>query len=148
MKTYKIEPSGSGKIAAALCQLCGQGEIGEPLVQSGASQAAVALFGARIAQAHFSAGRSAEQVAEVFELLSISNASALKQTLAGCNLFSLEAAVAHYGSEEKAKDKAGNILLISVETYWKQQGGGKASVNLSILNLSKPAPSVPSAKKS
>lgn len=135
MKTYKIVPSGSGKIAAALCQLCAQGQIGEPLVRSGASQSAVALFAARFAELSFAGQATVEQVANGFELLSVCNSSALKQALADCELFAEEPAIAHYGSAEKAKDKAGNLLAISVASYWKQQGGGKASPNLDVLGL-------------
>jgi len=115
---YEIKPTGSGKIASALCQLCAPGELGETLVINGAPQAAVALFAAKLAELHYKHGRTPEQVAEAFELLSISNASALKQALASCSL--------QFEGEAKAR---------SVGIYWETMGGTKVLPSLSILKL-------------
>lgn len=118
MKNYEIKTTGTGKIQAALAKLCAQGKVGEPLIRNGASQGAVALFAARLAKAHYEAGRTEEQVAEVFELCSCANASALKQALESC-------ALRWEGSD---KDQ-------SVADYWAKMGGGKSAPNLSMLDL-------------
>jgi hypothetical protein len=126
MKTYKIEPSGSGKIALSLCKRCGPGQIGETLVRNGCSQSAFSLFVAKLASEQLvEKGRTPEQLAEVFDLVSACNASAAKQALAQCNL---------YAEEICNKDKAGNLQPMLVETYWKSIGGGKAVPNTSLLD--------------
>jgi hypothetical protein len=126
MKTYRIEPSGSGKIAASLCRRCQPGQIGEPLIRNGCTQSAFALFVARLAAEQLvEKGKTPEQLAEVFDLVSACNASAAKQALAQCNLFAEELCIV---------DKAGKMQPIVLETYWKTIGGGKAAPNLSALD--------------
>lgn len=117
MKTYEIKTTGSGKIAAALAKLCAPGQLGEPLVRSGCSQGAFCLFTARLAAAQLAKGKTTEQLAEIFELVSAANASAAKQALATCAL----------RWEGADKDQ-------SVEAYWNSLGGGKSAPNLSVLD--------------
>ena len=126
MKTYKIESAGSSKIGAALAKLCAEGQIGETLVRNGCSQGAFALFVARLAHMQLvDKGKTAEQLAEIFELVSAANASAAKQALGNCNLY----------SEDICKtDKEGKLQPMLVETYWKSQGGGKSAPNLALLD--------------
>lgn len=126
MKTYKIENSGSGQIAAALCQLCQPGQIGEPLVRKGASQSAVALFAASLAVAYIKAGKNEQELAQLFIVASICNASALKQALGKCNLFAEEVCI---------KDKEGKLQPLLIETYWERSGGSKASPSLAGLDV-------------
>ena len=119
MKTessYILESDG-GKIAAALCKLCQPGEIGEPLVRSGLVQESFNLFTARLAAKHINAGRSPEQLADVFALVSASNASAARQALGGCSI-TLD------GGKKQ-----------SVADYWNKSGGAVAKPNLSLLDL-------------
>ena len=118
MKTYKLTTGDkAGKIAAALVQMCQVGAVGEPLIRSGVSQGAFALFLAKLAILHAEAGRSAEQIAEVFELVSGGNASAARQALGDCTI-----------EEEGSKP-------MSVTTFWNKNGGGRTAPNISILNL-------------
>lgn len=116
-KSYSLKASGNSKIAAALAKLCANGEIGEPLVRSGVSQGAFALFLARLAAKHLAAGKTPEQVADVFTLVSGGNASAARQALAECAL---------EFDGEKAQ---------SVSAFWLKSGGIAAAPNLSILDL-------------
>lgn len=116
MKTYTIKSTGSGKLAANLAALCAPGKLGEPLVRNGATQDAVALFGAKVAYKMATDGKTPEDIASVFSLLSIANASALKQALATCSL--------KFDGEEKE---------VSVSAYWEKSGSKAASPDLSLL---------------
>ena len=125
MKTYKISPSGNSKIAAALCRFCQPGQIGESLIRNGCSQSAFALFIARLAHKLVDAGKTEEETAQAFELVSACNASAAKQALANCDLFA---------EELGSKNKAGELQAVTLETYWKSLGEGRASAsNLSLF---------------
>lgn len=117
-KAYTIKATGSSKIAAALAKLCAAGSLGEPLVRTGCSQAAFCLFLAKLACAHHDAGKTPEQIAEVFDLVGGGNASQAKQALAACAL-----------KWEGEKDEQ------SVGKFWEEMGGAKAPLNLAILDL-------------
>ena len=119
-KTYEIK-AGGGKISAALAKLCAQGQMGESLVRSGVSQDAFCLFLAKLATAHLSKGKTPEQLADVFLLVSGGNSSAARQSLGKCSL--------RWDSSDKDQ---------SVEAYWillKEEGGDRAAPNLSALDL-------------
>ena len=118
MKSYKLETgSKGGKIAAALVKMCQVGAVGEPLVRSGMTQDGFCLFLAKLAALHLAAGRSPEQIADVFILVSGGNASAARQALADCTLT--------FDGEKPT----------SVSAYWLKNGGGRAAPNTSILDL-------------
>lgn len=118
MKTYQLETgSKGGKIAAALVKMCQVGAVGEPLVRNGMTQDAFCLFLAKLASLHLGAGRTPEQVADVFILVSGGNASAARQALGDCTL-----------TFEDSKPT-------SVSAYWLKNGGGRAAPNTSILDL-------------
>jgi hypothetical protein len=93
------------------------GGLGESLVRNGLNQSSFALFVAKVAERHIKAGRSADQLADVFALLSACNASAARQALGDCSL-----------TFEGEK-------LQSVSAYWAKLGGGKAAPNLAMLDL-------------
>lgn len=109
--------SKGGKIAAALVKLCAQGSPGEPLLRSGISQDAFCLFLARIAAVRFEVGKTTEQIAEVFVLVSGGNASAARQALNDCTVV--------FAGEKPQ----------SVGNYWAKMGGGKQPPNLAALDL-------------
>lgn len=116
-KTYKLETgSKGGKIAAALVKMCQVGAVGEPLLRSGVSQDAFCIFLARVAEARLKAGKTPEQVADAFILLSGGNASAARQALNDCTV--------EFEGEKPT----------SVGAYWLKAGGGKAAPNLSALD--------------
>lgn len=116
-KSYTLTATG-GKIAAALAKSCAEGQIGEPLFRSGISQDAFCLFLARLSAKHHEAGKTPEQVADVFVLVSGGNASAASQALGKCSIT----------WEGEAKQQ-------SVADYWNKQGGARSAPNLSILDL-------------
>lgn len=141
MKSYTITPSGSGKIATSLCKRCGPGQIGEPLVLNGCSQAAFALFVAKLAHEQIvEKKRSVAQLAEVFDMISACNASAAKQALADCMIEADEetaAAIFGKGKEREKpteEGKPGKLKAFTVATYWKHIGGGKSAPNTSLLD--------------
>lgn len=116
-ESYTLEAGNKGgKIAAALVKLCQIGAVGEPLLRSGVSQDAFCLFLARVAHERFAKGKTAEQIADAFMLLSGGNASAARQALGGCTL-----------TFEGGKPS-------SVEAYWLRSGSGRAAPNLSALD--------------
>lgn len=133
-KSYLITSNGGGKISAALAKLCAEGELGESLFRSGISQDAFCLFLARLAADRLAKGKTPEQLADIFLLVSGANASAARQALGRCEL------------QWEALDKDGNSILDkdgdptwdvkkqSVEAYWLKASGGKAAPNLSLLD--------------
>lgn len=132
MTTYQIKPRGASKLGAALSRLCSPGQIGEPLVRAGATQSAVSLFAAKLALALADKGHNALQIAEVFDLASIANASALKQALADCELvIDDEAEFKAAGGKVLAEGKRVQLL---VSAYWERNGGGRAAPNLAALD--------------
>lgn len=114
--TYKLTSDG-GKIAAALVKMSQPGEAGESMVRNGMNQASFCLFLARIAAKFIEAGKTPEQLADVFALLSGGNASAAKQALNDCTI--------EFEGEKPS----------SVGAYWGKTGEGKAAPNLSMLDL-------------
>ena len=133
-RSYVLKSDG-GKIAQALAQLCAEGETGEPLLRSGVNQAAFCLFLAKLAIAHSDAGHNAEQIADVFSLVSGGNTSAAQKALNDVSIHweitdaNGESVLGKDGLptfEEKAQ---------SVGAYWGKLGGGKAVANLSLLKL-------------
>lgn len=134
-RSYILKTDG-GKLSQALCQLCAEGEFGESLLRSGVNQASFCLFLAKIAVAHAAKGRSAEQIAEVFNLISGANASAAKQAL---NDLSIHWEIVNKDGESVLGPKTGEPTFEekaqSVGAYWAKSGGSKPALNLSILNL-------------
>ncbi len=123
MKTYKIEPAGSSKIEATLCAFCQPGQLGETLVRNGCNQSQFALFIANLAVYQIVQKKNdAKNLAQLFDLISACNASAAKQALGNCNI---------YAEEICAKDKAGNLQPMTLETYWKSIGQAKPATDLS-----------------
>lgn len=112
-----ILTSDGGKIAAALAKRCAPGEIGETLIRNGLTQSSFVLFLAREALNQAAKGKTAEQLADIFSLLSGGNASAARQALADCTL--------QWEGDEKKQ---------SVGAYWQKLGGGKQAPNLSLLD--------------
>jgi len=135
MKSYTLKSDG-GKIAQALAQLCAEGEIGESLFRNGVSQASFCLFLAKLAVAHSKAGRSAEQIADVFSLVSGGNTSAAQKAL---NDVSVHWEITDKSGESVLDEKTGLPTFSekpqSVGAYWLAQGGGKTVANLSLLKL-------------
>jgi hypothetical protein len=135
---YELKSNGSSKIGAALATLCSQGKAGETLVLNGVSQGAVSLFGATLAARMIAQGKSTPEIAEVFDLASIANASALKQALEDLEIVLLT-------EEGKPLDDAdfaanggkflqdGKRVQMLVSHYWATKGKGKATVNLAAL---------------
>ena len=82
--SYKLIPTG-GKIAAALCKKCAEGEVGESLIRSGITQASFCAFLAQIAIKAMEAGKDSA-IAYAFSLLSGANASAAQKALADCTI--------------------------------------------------------------
>lgn len=137
---YELKTTGSSKLAAALVQLCAQGKLGETLITKGVTQSAVSLFGANLALALAAQKKSAVEIAEVFDLASIANASALKQALAECEIV-LESDDDHKANggkwlalpaDAKPDDKPKRVQLL-VDAFWSARGSGRASPNLSAL---------------
>lgn len=106
-----------GRIAAALCKLCQIGAPGETIVRAGITQDGFCLFLARVAKLYLDAGKSPEQLAEVFTLVSGGNASAARQAI---NDLTIE----FEGSK-----------ATSVGSYWNSIGGNKSAPNLAALDL-------------
>lgn len=133
-KSYKLESTGGGKVSAALAKLCSQGELGEALLRSGVSQDAFCLFLARLAAQKLAAGKTPEQLADIFLLVSGGNASAARQALGRCEL--VFEALTKDG--ESILDDKGEPTWESkkqsVEAYWNKSSGGKAAPNLSLLD--------------
>lgn len=134
MKSYTLSPSGSSKIAASLCKLCADGAIGSSLIREGCSQTAFSLFIARLAhQQLVEKGKTAEDLAVMFDMTSAANASAAKQALQDCMLTTDEEThIAVLG--KNAKNKEGALNPFSVLSYWKSIGGIKAAPNLAIFD--------------
>lgn len=115
MKSYILKNTGSGKIAANLAAICAMGKLGQPLVENGLNQANFSLFIANLAVDRINAGKSAEQLAQIFDMVSATNASAARQALAGCTI--------EIDGEKPT----------SVEIYWQKAGGAKAAPSTSAL---------------
>lgn len=115
-KSYSLKSDG-GKIAAALVKLCTPGQVGESMLRTGVNQSSFGLFLAKLAKAHIEKGRTAEQLADVFALVSGGNASAAKQALNDCEI-----------TFEGEKP-------ISVGAYWNRNGDAKGAPNLGLLDL-------------
>ena len=115
-KAYSLKSDG-GKIAAALVKMCQPGQVGETLVRNGLNQSSFGLFLAKLAKAHIDKGRTPEQLADVFALVSGGNASAAKQALNDCEI-----------TFEGEKP-------ISVGAYWNRNGEAKGAPNLAMLDL-------------
>ena len=134
MKSYKLKTDG-GKIGQALAQLCAEGEVGEALFRGGVNQASFCLFLAKLAYAHADAGRTTEQIADVFGLVSGGNTSAAQKAL---NDVAVHWEVTDKNGES-VLDAKGNPTFEekpqSVGAYWLSQGGGKTVANLSLLKL-------------
>lgn len=133
---YELKSTGSSKLASALCQLCAQGKKGETLVLNGVTQSAVSLFGAEIAHAMATRGDTPVQIAEVFDLASIANASALKQALAEIEIV-LESDDDHKANggrwlDAKGDEPAKRVQLLLAK-FWEARGKGRAVPNLSAL---------------
>ena len=138
-RSYRLIPSGSSKISAALARKCQQGEIGESLFRSGISQASFCLFLVRFAQELLSPNavrpaKTPEQATNSFLLVSGGNASAAQKALAGVAI------------EWEAVDKAGESILdkdgqptwepkqMSVSSYWESLGDSAGAPNLADLD--------------
>ena len=115
-KTYKLTSDG-GKIAAALVKMCQPNQPGETLIRNGLNQSSFGLFLAKIAEAHFAKGRSPEQVADVFAMLSGTNASAANKAL-------MEATLEFEGEKPQ-----------SVSAFWGKAGTTKGAPNLALLDV-------------
>lgn len=122
-KSYVLKSNG-GKISAALAKLCAVGGLGESLVRNGVSQDAFCLFLARVAVSRIEAGKTAEQLTEIFLLLSGGNSSAARQALGRCSI--------RFEDDPEVSPKHPEYL---VETYWERAGGGKAAPSLAALDL-------------
>lgn len=135
MKSYILKTNGKSKISSALAQLCAEGEVGESLLRNGVSQSAFCLFLARLASLHFAAGRTAEQVAEVFSLVSGGNTSAAQKALNDVSIHWEETTK----DGESILDKDGNPTYSakaqSVGAYWSTLSGATQVANLSLLKL-------------
>lgn len=137
---YEIKSNGSSKIGAALAQLCAVGKSGEFLVVNGVTQSAVSLFGARLACKLAAQGKDEKAIAEVFDVASIANASALKQALADCELVFVtdEEHQAHGGrflapaKDAKEGEPAKRVQLL-VSAYWETKGTARSAFSLSAL---------------
>lgn len=117
MKAYKLAPTSSSKIAAALAKRCSHGEAGEFLVENGLNQANFCLFlSLEAVRQLMEKNKSDRELADVFQLLSAGNASAARQALADCQI--------EFEGEKPS----------SVSAYWLKQGGGKTAINLSALD--------------
>lgn len=135
MKSYILKTDG-GKIAQALATLCAEGAIGEPLLRSGVNQASFCLFLAKLAVAHHDAGRTAEQIADVFSLVSGGNTSAAQKALNDVSIhWELTTKEGESILDEKTGEPTFSEKAQSVGAYWLSQGGGKAVANLSLLKL-------------
>lgn len=116
-KSYTLTVGNKGgKIAAALVKLCQVGAPGEPLLRSGLNQDSFCLFLARVAHKFAAAGKTPEQIADAFMLLSGGNASAARQALNDCTV--------EFEGEKP----------MGVGSYWLKAGGGRAAPNLSALD--------------
>ncbi len=115
--SYKLIPAGNGKIAPALCMKCAEGETGEFLIRSGLSQSSFCAFLAQIAYNGYKAGKTAEQMARAFSMLSGANASAAQKALADCTI-------------EWADGKKQ-----SVAAYWLSIGSAKGAPDLKDLEF-------------
>lgn len=134
-RSYKLLPSGSGKIAAGLAKMCQQGEIGESLFRSGITQESFNLFLVKLARNRFAAGKTDSQAAEAFTVVSGGNASAAQKALATCAI--QWEAVNEQGEsilDEKTGEPTWEKNQMSVEAYWKSLGGSTGAPNLSALD--------------
>jgi hypothetical protein len=137
---YELKSNGSSKIGAALAALCAQGKAGETLVLNGVSQGAVSLMAATLAhKMAVQQSKSIAEIAEVFDLASIANASALKQALAELEIV-IEDDKDHEANGGKwIEGKDGErkriqlFLGVGQENFWKARGKGKSTVNLAAL---------------
>lgn len=124
---YNLKYTGSSKISTVLAALCAKGAPGESLVTHGVTQGGVSLFGARLAVKLVTAGNGEQKVAEVFDLASICNASALRQSLADCELV--------FATDEEHKAHGGKFLAdgkrvqLLCSAYWESKGAGRASID-------------------
>jgi hypothetical protein len=141
---YQLSMSdkGRGELEAALCKLCQQDGVGEPLVRLGCSKRRWNEFVLALVNERKAKGKDDSTVVDALCKIDAGNASAARQKLEvlsirfemldkdGDSIIAKEDSPAHLAK----KGEPMWTTAISVGTHWERSGGAKASVSLDCLD--------------